>query len=181
MCSVNELKTKICEAFANVEYPGDWCLRAGGGGDEPFLLESEFKGKSDWTCLDASFLDQAPGGYGSALSFFSDEAFRYYLPAYLIADVDCRLELANVGFHLTRGLTDSEMVELSNPQRYGARTLFDEARYKFSMFKSGEAAAITAFLRHKHELFENDETRCVHSQKRIAQALRNYWLNRAML
>ena len=70
-------------AFAAVEYPGDWCLRDSNEGDEPHLLEKEFAGKCDWRTLDPAFLDRAPGGYASALSFFSDEAFRFYLPAYI--------------------------------------------------------------------------------------------------
>jgi hypothetical protein len=81
------VKTLIRNAFSGLEFPGDWCLRGSNKGEEPYLLEKEFAGKNDWRTLDPSFLDQAPGGYASALSFFSDEAFRFYLPAYLIADV----------------------------------------------------------------------------------------------
>ena len=57
---------RITLAFAGVEYPGDWCLRGSSEGDEPFLLEQEFKGRSDWRNLDPAFLDQAPGGFASA-------------------------------------------------------------------------------------------------------------------
>ena len=60
--------------------------------EEPYLLEEEFKGKTDWQLLDSEFIDQAPDGLASALSFFSDEAFRFYLPAYLIADIDGKLK-----------------------------------------------------------------------------------------
>jgi len=52
----------IKEAFSHVKYPGDWCLRGSNEGDEPDLLEKEFKGKNDWSLLDAKFLEQAPGG-----------------------------------------------------------------------------------------------------------------------
>src|SRR5262245_42174703 len=34
-----ELKALIRQAFAEVEYPGDWCLRGSNDGDEPYLLE----------------------------------------------------------------------------------------------------------------------------------------------
>jgi hypothetical protein len=67
----------IKEAFGPVEYPGDWCLRGSNEGEEPFLLEKEFKGKNDWSVLDAKFLEQAPDGFGTALCFFSDEAFHF--------------------------------------------------------------------------------------------------------
>jgi len=39
----------------------------------------------------STFLDRSPGGLASALSMFSHEAFRFYLPAYLIADIDGKL------------------------------------------------------------------------------------------
>jgi len=51
---------EILSAFNSVEYPGDLCLRRSGEGDEPFLLEQEFKGKTDWRVLEPEFLDQAP-------------------------------------------------------------------------------------------------------------------------
>jgi hypothetical protein len=98
------IKAQIKEAFSHGVYPGDWCLINSREGTEPGLLEEEFKGKSDWRTLDPSFIDQAPDGFGTALSFFSDEAFRFYLPAYLIADLDGRLKQANVAFALTHGL-----------------------------------------------------------------------------
>jgi hypothetical protein len=122
------VKVMIRAAFAGVEYPGDWCLRGSNEGNEPYLLEQEFKGKSDWMPLDPAFLDRAPDGYASALSFFSDEAFRFYLPAYLLADIDGRLESANPVFHLTHGLTDSGRAEKVNPRRYGERTWFEASQ-----------------------------------------------------
>jgi len=83
---------QITSAFATVEYPGDESLIGSNQGDEPFLLEEEFKGKTDWQALNPTFLDQAPGGFASALSFFSNEAFHFYLPAYLVADLKGQLE-----------------------------------------------------------------------------------------
>lgn len=77
MCAVSDLaklKAQIYGAFARGEYPGDWCLTNSREGFEPRLLDEEFKGKSDWRALDAGFIDQAPNGSGTALSFFSDEA-----------------------------------------------------------------------------------------------------------
>ena len=48
------------------------------------------------------FLD---AGY-DALSFFSEGGFRYFLPAYLIADLEDRLQTADPVFHLTNGFSD---------------------------------------------------------------------------
>jgi hypothetical protein len=113
-----ELKALIAKAFAANKYPGDWCLKGSTEGCEPYQVEQEFKGKKDWQALDSKFLDQAPGGLASALSFFSDEAFRFYLAAYLIADIDNRLENVDVLFHLTHGLDNKSRSKKINPLRY---------------------------------------------------------------
>lgn len=81
------LAALIREAFAGVDYPGDWCLRGSNDGTEPYLLEKAFQGRKDWRVLDANFIDSAPDGFATALGFLSDEAFRFYLPAYVIADL----------------------------------------------------------------------------------------------
>ena len=163
----------ITEVFAAVEYPGDWCLRGGNEGDEPLLVEQEFKGKTDWRILDPAFLDQAPGGYASALSFFSDEAFHFFLPAYMIADIRGQLDRPNPVFHLTHGLDDSSCTERVNPRRYGERTWFEEARHKFAMFTREEATAIVAYLTFKRDRNEFE-------RREIDEALKNYWRARAL-
>jgi hypothetical protein len=164
---------QITSAFAAVEYPGDWCLRGSNEGDEPYLLEEEFRGKTDWRLLDANFLDQAPNGLGSALSFFSDEAFHFFLPAYMVADVAGQLERSDPAFHLIHGLDNESRNELINPLRYGRRTWFEHARNKFAIFSREEAAAIVAYLIFKRE--SNDFL-----PDRIDQALANYWNERAI-
>lgn len=163
---------QISQAFASVEYPGDWCLRGSNEGGEPYLVEKEFKGKTDWRTVDPAFLDRAPDGNASALSFFSDEAFRFYLPAYLIADIRGQLESCNPAFHLTHGLDDGTRDERINPRRYGERTWFDYARCKLAMFDRKQAAAIVAYLKWKSE---EDE----YERAGIDEALRNYWYDRA--
>jgi hypothetical protein len=164
-------KEQIRAAFAHVEYPGDWCLRDSNEGDEPFLVERDFKGKTDWKAVDPKFIDQAPDGLASALSFFSDEAFHFFLPAYMIADIDDRLERSNPVFHLTHGLKDSSRNERINPRRYGERTWFHEASCKLAMFTKTEAAAIVSYLRLRAE---SDSF----ARESIEQALRNYWIPR---
>jgi len=172
MHDAEAVKSQIRHAFANVQFPGDWCLRGSDEGEEPFLLEQEFKGKTDWQSLEPALIDRAPGGFGSALSFFSDEAFRFYLPAYLIADVDGKLSMHDPVFHLTHGLTDDRRGERVNRRRYGERTWFDEKRHKFAIFDREHARAIVSYLELKRE---TDEFR----RDAINQALANYWLQRA--
>jgi hypothetical protein len=171
MFDADAIKLQIRAAFADVEFPGDWCLRGSNEGEEPFLLEQAFKGMSDWRLLDPAFLDLAPDGYGSALSFFSDEAFRFYLPAYLIADIDGQLDRNHPVFHLTHGFTDGDKRERINQRRYGERTWFDARAHTFAMFDEKQVRAIVAYLRFKRE---NDE----YGRPLIDQALKSYWLGR---
>ncbi len=165
------VKSQIRAAFSEVPFPGDWCLSGSNEGNEPILLEQEFKGKSDWRTLDPEFIDEAPAGYATALCFFSDEAFRFYLPAYLIADIDGRLGCHDPLFHLTHGLTDKDRGRRVNPLRYGDRTWFEEQQHKFAVFNPAQAMAIIAYLRLKREI---DELQ----RDAIDQALANYWLRR---
>lgn len=165
------VKAAIREAFADVDYPGDWCLVGSREGDEPLLLEQEFKGKDRWQDLDPAFIDQAPGGFGSALSFFSDEAFRFYLPAYLLADLDGRLQQADPVFKLTHGLDDISREQKINPRRYGEMTWFDYARYRFATFDARQRAAIVGYLGVRRDA----DDLVAFEKRRIDQALRNYW------
>src|SRR5436309_3231315 len=81
--------TEIRQAFTSAKRPRDGALHQSEESDEASsVLEADFRDKHDWRTLTPEFLDQAPDGWASALTFFSDEAFRYFLPACLIADLD---------------------------------------------------------------------------------------------
>jgi hypothetical protein len=162
----------IRAAFAPVERPGNWALRGSLEGTEPALVEEAFGDKPDWQSLDAAFLDEAPAGFGSALSFLSDEAFRYFLPAYLLADLAGRLERADPVFHLCHGVGGPQRDRPLNPRRYGARTWLDAMQHRLSTFRPPEVEAIVAYLRYK----ETDAERP--TAELIAAALRDYWLPR---
>ncbi len=168
----DRIKTMIAEAFGDVERPGNWALRGSDEGEEPNLVELAFADKDDWRTIEPEFLDKAPDGFASALSFFSDEAFRYFLPAYLIADLDDRLELVDPVFHLTHGLDDEHRDKPINPRRFGDRTWLDARRYRFSVFTSAEARAIVAYLEFRALGDEFDRAR-------ISQAIASYWGARA--
>lgn len=170
------IKTRIRLAFSNVESPPHWCLVSSNEGTEPALLEKEFGAVLDrrWDELDPAFLDQAPDGFGSALSFFSDEAFRYYLPAYMFAAMDRKLEQADPVSHLIRDLAKGGE-QLVNPRRYGARTARDGAVYRFSVFTPAQAAAIRAFL----EWFAASPDCLPFERTDIARAIATYWAPRS--
>jgi hypothetical protein len=171
---VKDLEDQISAAFATVPPPPVWSLANSREGNEPLLVERDFRDKTDWRVLSPEFLDSAPDGYASALSFFSDEALRFYLPAYLIADLRGQLNRADVLFHLTHGLDDESRSKLVNPLRYGNRTWFDAISHRLSIFDAAQAAAIVRYLEHKIDVAELELER-----RSARQALDNYWLRRS--
>jgi hypothetical protein len=79
----NMLKLEIEEAFAEVEYPGDENLTDHPGCPECAEIAAYFRGR-DWR-------DHPVGemrAHASALSLFTPVAWHYFLPAFLLADVD---------------------------------------------------------------------------------------------
>lgn len=166
-----DLKSKIREAFAAGVYPGDWCLKGSTEGDAPFLLEKAFKGKTDWRVLPPELLDLDLGGWGTALGFFSDEAFRFYLPAYLVADIDGKLESSDVADYLANGLAGATKSAPINPKRYGKRTWWDYKGFRFSVFNKEQCSAIAEYLRFKSDLSQFPEA----NKTAIEQSLESYW------
>ena len=175
----------IRAAFASNAYPGDAYLLGSTEGCEPFDEVGPFQGKRDWQSLEAEFLD----AHYTALSFFSQAGFRFFLPAYLIADLQGQLLSADPQFHLTHGFSDftvedtrkdrtfqikSGKTVFVNPRRFGAATFYDYARYRLSVFTREEAVAISAYLQYRLETAQTDFDR-----ECIASALSGYWLERA--
>jgi uncharacterized protein DUF6714 len=170
---LDRLEAQIRDAFATTPPPAADRLRGSNEGTEPFLLEAEFRHVPDWREVDAAFIDRAPDGFGTALSFFSSEAFRYYLPAYLVADLRQKLRQVDPVFHLWHGLVDDQRANPDNERRYGSWTWFEAMSDRFRAFTPHESAAIVAYLRYKAEHDDLDLDRPM-----IEQALRNYWLGR---
>ncbi len=175
----------IRDAFGRNEYPGDPFLQGSFEGCEPFEEVGAFRGKVDWAALEAEFLD----AHADALSFFSQAGFRFFLPAYLVADLFDRLRTADPLFPLTHGFSDSsvevpakgrtfrKMLGKSvfvNPRRYGATTFHDSALYRLSSFTREEAAAIVAYLEYRR-----DDASTAFEKETIEAALRSYWRERA--
>jgi hypothetical protein len=165
-----DVKNLIHSSFAEVPYPGDSNLRNSSEGQEPFLLEQEFQGKDDWSVLSPDFIDQAPDGFATALSFFSIAALRFYLPAYLLADLEGQLIYTDPVFYLTYGLTDAIKEVEVNPKRYGTLTWFEYVSTRFSVFTPQQAGAVASYLKVKL-----DEAPTTYEREQIEQALRNFW------
>ena len=173
----------ILAAFGGNPYPGDRWLLGSSDGDEPYDEVSPFQGRTNWRALEPDFLDMHAG----ALSFFSEAGFRFFLPAYLIADLTDALVHAEPVFHVTHGLYDAEVrvpvggrevvrtiggSALVNPLRYGAMTFHDYHRYRHSIFTREEAAAVVAYLEAVRDREEGE-------RPRIDAALDGYWRERA--
>lgn len=175
----------IRQAFCATERPSDAFLQGSHEGCEPGESVAPFIGVADWSQLDPKVLD---AGY-TALSFFSEGGYRYFLPAYLIADLQDLLQTADPVFHLTNGFSD-KVVEIPagqriyektigksafvNPRRYGAMTWHDHARCQLSVFTREEAGAIVTYLEYKRDA---DPHRL--NAEEINAALDSFWRDRA--
>jgi hypothetical protein len=175
----------IRAAFDPDDHPGDRWLQGTFEGEEPYDEIGAFKGRHDWRALEPSFLDQ----HYTALSFFSEAGLRYYIPAYVAADIRSALQTADPVFHLTHGFVDlsttmdvngqtfiraSGRTRLINPLRYGALTFFDYARQRLSVFCREEAAAILAYLEFAYEAPWHE-----YSREAIETAIADFWKARA--
>jgi hypothetical protein len=160
---------KIEKAFANAECPGESNLTDSTYGEEPAELVEAFRNKHNWKALEPAFLDQAPGEWGSALSFFSAEALRFYLPAYLIADIRGALKRSDPATRLCTFLTP-QMENRKIARVWGGGTMGEHARNEFECFDSAQVSAIVSYLWWKLESEGYNPT--------IEQALENYWIER---
>jgi len=180
-----ELIEQIREAFAATPYPGDGFLQGTLEGCEADEEVGAFIGKTDWRALNSTMLD----AHYCALSFFSEGGFRFFLPAYLIADLREELLTADPLFHLWHGFANvsaevpvgpqifrrgSGGKRLLNPKRYGAMTWTDYARHRLSVFTQEEARAIVAYMTYKREHGTMDL-----DTSRIDAALKEFWFDRA--
>jgi len=185
MQSKQQVVEHIQQAFRDTEHPGDAFLQGSHEGCEPGESVAPFIGVTDWSQMDSTVLDASY----DALSFFSEGGFRYFVPAYLIADLQDQLQTADPVFHLTNGFFD-KVVKIPagqriyekkigksafvNPRRYGAMTWHDHARCRLSVFTREEASAIVAYLEYKRE---TDSSRL--NAEEINIALDSFWRDRA--
>lgn len=148
---VQRLVQEIQTAFASTPYPGDQELCGSSQGDEPAEYAMEFRGLT-WQQLHPEF----PALNCGALCYFSDAGFRYFLPAFLIAELIGSWRGRDPVFHLTYGFMPEEQAE------------WLEVKQKcFARFSLAERRAIIGYLRH----MMNDEDQ----PDRIRNALEAYW------
>lgn len=182
MANTENIAQLISSAFENNPYPEDDFLLGSRLGCEPADEVLPFQGKTNWQELPGAFLDKQAG----ALHFFSEAGLRFFLPAFLLADLRDQLQHADPLFTLTHGFSDvavevtknerkfqakSGQSQLLNPKLYGATTFLDYARYRLSIFTREEARAIVAYLEFKQSRESADSDR-------IESALRQFWHER---
>jgi len=168
--TMEDLVARIGHAFDDVPHPGEDDLTDSSYGEEPAALIAEFRTKTDWRTLDAAWLDQAPDGWGTAMSFFSGAALRFYLPAYMIADVRGELMSADPSFRLCSSVTPLGAAK-KIAKAWGGGTMGDRARADFVLFDDEQVSAIVAYLLWKLESMGGHDPM-------IEQALESYWLVR---
>jgi Family of unknown function (DUF6714) len=172
--STERLQQLIREAFAATPHPVDDAL-VRSPGDEPAEVAALFRGHDDWGALAPDFLDRAGAASPSALSFFSPAAFRFYLPAYLVADLAGQLTHTDPLFYLYFGLDDTSRNRLVRVAGSADRSWWEVQQTHFAGFTRTEAAAIVAYLEWKLDL----GTLAEFERRSVVEALRNYWLERA--
>jgi hypothetical protein len=168
------VKALIRNAFADTPCPGDHAL-VRSAGDEPGEVVELFRGRNDWRVLTADFVDWAGAASPCALSFFSAGAFRFYLPAYLIADLDGQLMYTDPLFYLYYGLDEATRGQPVHVPGVGASIWWQVQQEHFAGFTPQEAAAIVAYLRFRAAGEEEPEF----SRRSVREALENYWMAKA--
>ena len=181
-CVISEVQS----AFMNNEFPVDNYLLGSYEGSEPFGEIEPFKGQEIWRHIPSQVLDS----HASALSFFSEACLRYFLPAYLIADLKNQLDSADPLFVLVYGFSDRSVEHrigdqvfirntgkdsYLNPRRYGGMTFYDYSQYRLSIFTREESQAIVSYLNYK-----KDRSPLNLDKEEIKAALELFWNDRAL-
>jgi hypothetical protein len=179
---VQQLIDQIHLAFDSTPYPGDNRLCGSSQGDEPAEYALEFRGL-DWRAIHPDYLSY----HYASLNFFSNSAFRYFLPAYLVADLLGLLINGRPIFHLTHGLVPDKTAQRINAlaktgelspeaasmvrRNIGHNKVdwYQVAIDKFSHFTLLEKKAIVAYLKYSAAQGQVPD--------RIQEALDRYWLS----
>ena len=151
--AASQLIADIEEAFRHVPYPGDGRIVAAPHSPEPAEIAEVFRGR-DWRDLSVAFLFH----YHASLSCFTPEAFRYYLPAYLLAIIR-NFDEADI-------LSVKVMYDLTPPSEAHYNPDFSERTSVLAEREREVVASFVAFFLDEHgdEVFYEDGIR-----------LKGYW------
>jgi hypothetical protein len=134
-----DVKRSIEEAFAKVPYPGDDGIVYSPHAWEADEYRAEFTGKHWREVTDPTLLQRR-----RALSMFSIDGLRFYLPAYLIATIDFPAEAAEWSSSLT-GILYPDF----DPPRIGGKKIRDYEMHQWDQLMR----ALTAEQKHAIRLF----------------------------
>lgn len=140
-------------------------------GYEPMWVAEAFRDKADWTKLDPDWLEQVPNGLSSALSFLSNEAVCFYIPAFIAADLKGRLANTDPVFALTHGFAQGVGEQRIYPRK--PYTWGDYTRERWRRLTSAQARTIVHYLEWRAE---RDYPVLPYP---IVEALQDYWYERA--
>jgi len=162
--SNNSLIQKIDSAFSDTVYPGNENLFEDSYGNESAILRNHFLGFEDWRLLTNKHLNM-----DGALSFLSEKAFRFYIPAFMIADINEKLKYNDPIVRLCWSISpQSESKKIAKV--WGGTTEEVRAKKCFDKFSKEQTSSIVSYLYWRLSLDEYDFT--------VKYALDNYWLNR---
>ena len=140
-------------------------------GEEPYDTAEAFADKEEWTALDGPWIDQAADGWSTALSFLSDEAACFYLPAWLVADLRGELRTCDPTFQLTHGFTLGTQDARIWPSKLDTWTEY--SRKRWSALDAVQVLAVVHYLEWRRA---RDELDLDHG---IEEALGFHWYARA--
>ncbi len=161
MTTIDKLTEEIKIAFKNNEFCGNDNIVNPSYGEEAKSIKKHFYGQKNWKIISSDFLDK-----DGALSYFTNDAFNFYLPAYMLADLKGELEINDPSVRLCWSVTSqSENQKLTKV--FGGRTISELAAECFSSFSMEQINTIIKYLQWKHD--QTDDLM-------IQQALCNYWL-----
>ena len=159
-----QIAREIREAFAETPYPGDNNLSGSVQGDEPSEYALQFRGV-DWRTMHPKFL-----AYNSAsLSFLTAEGFRYFLPAYIIAELtDTGIESnADPVFHLTHGFATKRATDSTDWLAYRVE--------RMAGFTHAERKAIIHYLTYVADYIAAEYNANSSEITEINEAIERYW------
>lgn len=138
-----QIAHQVEEAFARTPYPGDEriCRAGADGGD----LMRAFRGKA-WADVQLATLLN----YHIDMPIMTPEAFRYYLPAFMLAVLFFYQHSGTLPMSLLHNLTPPDASSLHDymekTQPSSKRSQIDEFLNRVSAFTPAERAAIRAYL-----------------------------------
>jgi hypothetical protein len=143
---LQRLKDEIERAFRDIPYPGDDNI-AFNKRDEDLERLAEFKGKH-WKDLTFEFL--VPSHY-SSMTFFTTEAFQFYLPAYLVVAAEYYFESDALSINIIRDLVLPYEGKYEKWQRN-----CDEFYKRFKPLNAEQKRAIKSFLEFIRDMYSED-------------------------